>query len=48
MQKFTDNTAEENQPAPPQKRPSGNLFFILILACWLLFLYFFAGAKGPG
>jgi hypothetical protein len=37
---------DERTPPMNRKRP-GNLFFILILACWLLFLYFLGG-KGPG
>jgi len=38
-------TSESNPPVG-RKRPK-NLFFFLILACWLLLLYFLGG-KGPG
>ena len=42
-----ESNSEDARPPEPKKR-SVNVLLILIVACWLLFLYVFGGVKGPG
>jgi len=42
-----DSGNDDRRPAEPKKKPV-NVLLILIVACWLLFLYVFGGIKGPG
>jgi hypothetical protein len=45
----TQNSIHQMNTKPPEKKKlSGNILFILTLGCWLLFLYFSGGLKGPG
>jgi hypothetical protein len=40
---------EEMDTKPPEKKKlTGNIMLVLVLGCWLLFLYFSGGPKGPG
>jgi hypothetical protein len=42
-----ESNNDEIRPPEPKKR-SVNVLLILIVACWLIFLYIFGGIKGPG
>jgi hypothetical protein len=38
----------EDRQKTGEKKPSGNVMVLVIIACWVLFLYFFGVVKGPG
>lgn len=42
-----DSGNADRRPAEPKKKPA-NVLLILIVACWLLFLFVYGGIKGPG
>lgn len=43
-----ENTHFTNTPgSEPPKKKNGNILFIIMLAFWMIFIFYF-GAKGPG
>ncbi len=39
---------EEEKRNEGEKKRSGNLMTLVIIVCWVLFLYFFGTGRGPG
>ncbi len=48
MTEIQKNIDEMDTKPPEKKNRSGNILLVVILSCWLLFLYFSGGLKGPG
>jgi hypothetical protein len=48
VQENREKADEKDTKLPESNKQSVNFLFILILVCWLLLLYFYGRAKGPG